>query len=178
MDLIRTSEIFSEIKIFKGKLISDSRGQFSKPFYGDPLVNQFGNLSEVIYSKSKQNVIRGLHFQEPPEGVSKFVHCLDGEIKDVFVDLRKSSQTYGQFDSIKLKSEAPISVFIPEGFGHGFSVISKSATVLYLQSKPFSAHHDAGVNINSFDIDWEVKNPIISDKDYGLVNFPDFDSPW
>ena len=136
MDLIRTSEIFSEIKIFKGKLISDSRGQFSKPFYGDPLVNQFGNLSEVIYSKSKQNVIRGIHFQEPPEGVSKFVHCLDGEIKDVFVDLRSSSQTYGQFDSIKLKSETPISVFIPEGFGHGFSVISKSATVLACSGMP------------------------------------------
>ena len=115
MDLIRTSEIFSEIKIFKGKLISDSRGQFSKPFYGDPLVNQFGNLSEVIYSKSKQNVIRGLHFQEPPEGVSKFVHCLDGEIKDVFVDYPKDKYTdlviIDQFDKehiIKYKEDEKI----------------------------------------------------------------------
>lgn len=178
MDLIRTSEIFSEIKIFEGKLITDSRGQFSKPFYAEPLINNFGNLSEVIYSKSKQNVIRGLHFQEPPEGVNKFVHCLDGEIKDVFVDLRSSSKTYGKFDSIKLKSDKPISIFIPEGFGHGFSVISRTATVLYLQSKPFSAIYDSGININSFDIDWEVENPIISDKDYELINFSDFESPW
>ena len=98
--------------------------------------------------------------------------------KDVFVDLRKKSTTFGKYDHIHLNEENPVSVLVPKGFAHGFSVLSEKATVIYLQSGKFNEESDYGISYNSLNIDWEVENPIISDKDYGLVNFPDFDSPW
>tara|TARA_B100000242_G_C42982388_1_gene456000 strand:- start:317 stop:856 length:540 start_codon:yes stop_codon:yes gene_type:complete len=178
MKFVKTSNKFDDVKIFQGKLFQDSRGQFSKPFFGDILKNEFEGVSEVLYSKSTKNTIRGLHFQLPPYDVHKLVHCLDGEINDVFIDLRVDSKNYGNHESIKLNSSDPISLLIPKGFGHGFSVLSQSATVLYLQSGPFNDEHDSGIFYDSIGLDWQIDEPILSDKDKSLVSFEDFISPW
>ena len=108
MELIKTSEVFEDIKYFKGKFFPDERGFFKKPFYGSNLDDYFKNISEVLVSKSKKNVIRGLHFQTPPHEVSKIVHCVEGKVKDVFLDLRKDSPTYGKHDSVYLDDDKNI----------------------------------------------------------------------
>lgn len=178
MKLIGTSSTFSDVKYYEGKIFNDDRGRFQKPFFGDLVEEKFNNYYEVLVSTSKKNVIRGLHFQNPPNDVDKIVFCLDGVIKDVFVDLRKSSETFGEFDSIKLDKDNPVSVLIPKGFAHGFSVLSDEATVLYLQSKPFNEKSDSGIHYGSLDIDWESPNPVLSEKDINLPSFIDFNSPW
>ena len=178
MEYIRSSSIFSEVKFFRGKMISDSRGQFSKPFHGENLAREFDSISEIIYSKSKKNVIRGLHFQIPPQDVIKLVHCVEGEVKDIFLDLRSKSPTFGEHDSIKLNSIDPISVLIPKGFAHGFSVLSDDATVLYLQSRIFDENSDRGISYKELGIDWEVNDPIVSKKDLNLPKLSEFQSPW
>lgn len=178
MDFIKTSDVLKDVKIFKGKFFPDERGYFKKPFFGDNLESDFQNISEVLVSKSRKNVIRGIHFQTPPWDVSKLVSCIDGVVKDVFIDLRKDSPTYGAFDYVYLDNVDNFSVIIPKGFGHGFSVLSESATVVYLQSGPFNDKHDSGINSLDLEIDWEVEDPILSEKDKSLISFSKFQSPW
>ena len=178
MELIKTSEVFEDIKYFKGKFFPDERGFFKKPFYGSNLDDYFKKVSEVLVSKSKKNVIRGLHFQTPPHEVSKIVHCVEGKVKDVFLDLRKDSPTYGKHDSVYLDDDKNITVLIPKGFAHGFSVLSENATVVYLQSGDFNEASDSGIYCLDLGIDWEVDNPVLSEKDQNLAKFSEYESPW
>ena len=177
MEYIGNSEVFEDVKIFKGLKHIDNRGIFIKPFYGNILEDQI-SIKEILTVTSKKNVVRGLHFQYPPKDVKKLITCIDGKVKDVFVDLRKDSLTYGYFDSICLDAEINYSVLIPEGFAHGYSVLSETATVLYLQSGHYDEKYDNGINLESLDINWGVENKIISEKDKELQSFKNFNSPW
>ena len=103
---------------------------------------------------------------------------MDGERDDVFVDLRMNSKSYGVYESIKLTSSNPISLFVPKGFGHGFSVLSEKATILYVQSGPFNKDNDTGILYDSIGYDWKIDTPILSEKDKSLISFKDFTSPW
>ena len=116
-------------------------------------------------------MIRGIHFQKNPHILGKIINCIHGEILDFFIDLRKDSETYGKFSSELLSEENNISLLVPEGFGHGFSVISETATVLYLQSGNYSQDHESGINPLSLDFDWHVDNPTISERDLSHNNF-------
>ena len=178
MNNYENSKIFNEVKYFKGIVHKDSRGRFEKPFYGETLESEFPHIREVLISTSFKNVIRGLHFQTPPYDVKKIIYCTAGRIKDVFIDIRKNSPTYGEIDFTYLSEKDSHSILIPEGFAHGFSVLSESATVVYLQSKDFKTEFDKGIHPLSLDIDWEVNKPVISDKDLSLPKFEEFDSPW
>tara|TARA_B100001564_G_scaffold244539_1_gene207301 strand:+ start:24506 stop:25042 length:537 start_codon:yes stop_codon:yes gene_type:complete len=177
VEYIGNSEVFEDVKIFKGLKHVDNRGTFIKPFYGNNLEDQI-SIKEILTVTSKKNVVRGLHFQYPPKDVKKLITCIDGKVKDVFVDLRKDSLTYGYFDSICLDAEINYSVLIPEGFAHGYSVLSETATVLYLQSGHYDEKYDNGINLESLDINWGVENKIISEKDKELQSFKNFNSPW
>ena len=97
--------------------------------------------------------------------------CIKGEVKDIFIDMRKNSESYLKFSSTKLKQNKGI--YIPHGFGHGFSVVSDSAIILYLQSGSFDANLELGINPLSLELDWEVDSPILSNKD---SNLPGLDS--
>ena len=176
MQIKSFSENHEEIKIISGKNFSDSRGTFKKTIFGENLKNLMPNPSEVLSSTSRKNVIRGLHFQNPPHEVSKFITCLHGEINDVFLDIRKTSKEYGKHGSIKLEGNDNLALFIPEGYAHGFSVLSEYAVVVYLQSEDFDEQYDESINPLSLEIDWMVENPIISEKDLSAVGFADFDS--
>jgi dTDP-4-dehydrorhamnose 3,5-epimerase len=94
---------------------------------------------------------------------------------DVFIDLRKNSKTYGMFEALKLSSKNNLGILIPEGFGHGYSVLSDSATVLYCQSGNYDADLESGINPLSIEVDWGIENPIISEKDKSYKNFDDTD---
>tara|TARA_A100000164_G_C21854301_1_gene746672 strand:+ start:599 stop:1144 length:546 start_codon:yes stop_codon:yes gene_type:complete len=164
------SDEFNEIKVIKFHSKKDSRGFFTKIYESSEIKNAVGDLDEVYYSTSNKNVIRGIHLQKNPFQLSKLVTCIDGEINDLFIDLRKSSKNYKKFESLKIDSGN--AVIIPYGFGHGFSVLSNIATVMYCQNGVFDEESEIGINPLSLDFDWKVENPIISDKD---KNFPNID---
>ncbi len=131
-------------------------------------------------SFSKKHVLRGLHFQKPPHAQAKLVTVLQGKAVDVVVDLRRSSPTYGKHFKIYLDAQEPKMLFVPEGFAHGFVVLSESCLFYYKCSSEYHAESDAGIHYKSpsLQIDWEVENPIVSPKDEQLPYFEDFESPF
>jgi len=160
-----------EVKILENISFSDNRGGFNKIF-SNQIKNIFDDqIIEVFYSKNKKDVIRGIHFQKDPYQISKIINCVEGKILDFYIDLRKNSLTFGTFSSQVLSSKNNLSVFIPKGFGHGFSVLSNSATVLYLQSGSYIPESEGGINPLSVNFDWQISHPIISNRDSNHPNF-------
>lgn len=178
MKLEKYSEKFEDILISQGVNFRDNRGVFKKTIFGDELVDLMGSVHELITVKSVKNVIRGLHFQSPPFPVAKFITCIHGEIQDVFVDIRKNSKNYGKHGTFNLSEKDSFGIFIPTGFAHGYSVLSDSAIVAYLQSDNYFNELDQSINPLSLNINWNVKNPIISKKDSEANYFKHFISPF
>ena len=170
------SREFNEVFVSEGVNFFDERGQFKKAIYGKKVLEMMGSVNELLCIRSNKNVIRGLHFQDPPEAISKFITCIDGEVLDVFLDIRTNSNTYGKYGSKVLKDSDNNGLFIPEGFAHGYSVLSDTATVVYLQSGDYSPEHDGSINPLSLDIDWKVEKPILSEKDISATVFKEFRS--
>jgi len=159
---------------------SDARGKFIKTFNKD-LFLDLGlktNFSESYFSISKRNVLRGLHFQQPPAEHTKLVFLTQGSIFDVVVDLRSSSTSYGQYSIVDLDSNDFKMLYIPEGFAHGFYTKSEQATVVYMTTTIHSPANDCGIRWDSLEIPWPTKTPLISDKDKKLVMFEKFKSPF
>ena len=126
------------------------------------------DFNQDNHSKSTKGVLRGLHYQAAPKGQAKLVRCVRGEIFDVAVDIRKNSPTFGQWVGEKLTEENKRMLYIPEGFAHGFAVLSDEAELLYKASNEFSKEHDRGVLWNDPDIgvEWGIDfEPILSEKD-------------
>jgi len=116
-----------------------------------------------------------LHFQKEPYAQSKLIRCISGEILDVVVDIRKNSRTFGRHVMLKLSSEDKEMLYIPEGFAHGFLVLSDYAEIFYKVNRFYSRDHDSGIIWNDEDlgINWPVKNPILSQRDRNLPKFKD-----
>ena len=169
MKIVETG--FEGLYIVHPKVYSDSRGYFFESFKLETFL-----LSGIPFnpvqdneSKSVKGVIRGLHYQLNPFAQAKLIRVVDGKIYDVAVDLRNSSKTYGKWYGIELNSENKTQFFIPKGFAHGFSVLSKTAVIQYKCDNLYNPEFERGISLNDPDlkIDWKVKNiiPIISDKD-------------
>jgi dTDP-4-dehydrorhamnose 3,5-epimerase len=153
----------------------DDRGFFQEVFNG-PRMGQSSDdcgtlplsMVQMNHSRSVKGVLRGLHWQKP-NPVGKFVTCLHGRILDVVVDIRQSSPTFKEWKAYELDSERGQRLWVPEGFAHGFVVISPIADVLYLQSAPFDSAGDRVLRWNdpAIGIDWPVmlNKFIISEKD-------------
>jgi dTDP-4-dehydrorhamnose 3,5-epimerase len=131
-------------------------------------------------SFSKQGTLRGLHYQNPPFAQTKLIRVLEGEIVDVAVDLRKDSSTYGQHFAIRLSAENKKQLLIPQGFAHGFSVLSETATVLYKCDQFYNKASEGGIRFDDpfLNIDWgiDLNTAIVSEKDLELPNFADCNS--
>jgi len=170
-------ELGMGVKLIQPFCMEDDRGYFLKSFEKD-MYTDWGMKSvvnEMIESYSKKGVIRGLHFQtEGPQ--TKMVRVLKGEIRDVAVDLRKGSETFGQHIVVPLSSETCETVYVPEGFAHGYEVISDEALVLYLCDGKYDKESDGGVRWNDPDLAvyWMTKDPIVSEKDANLPSFKEF----
>ncbi len=162
--------------IIENDIICDGRGMFVKNFNSDIFKknNIHENFSESYYSRSQKGVIRGMHFQTKPHEISKLIFCSEGEILDIFLDLRYNSETFGQFESIKLTRENGIHIYIPRGIAHGFQVLSENATVHYLQSEVYNKSSDTGILWNSFGMNWPIKNPIISERDQEFITLDEY----
>ncbi len=164
----------SEVKIIRSTRFHDERGFFTETYkeaeYLEAGIPRFvqDNLSE-----SSKGVIRGLHWQESPFGQGKLVSCLRGAILDVAVDIRKESPTFGQHIAIELSSNESISLWVPEGFAHGFQALEELTRVQYKVTNYWDKKSEKSINPFSanLNINWPIKKAILSDKDIAAENF-------
>ncbi len=163
--------------------IGDNRGFFMRTFD----INEFNKYDlnkmwvQENHSRSTQKgIIRGLHFQLPPSTETKLVRCISGAVLDVFVDLRKDSSTFGQWDSIRLSAENKKMVFIPRGFAHGFCTLTEESEVLYKVDNFYSKENERGIMWNDGDIkiDWPTKDPVLSEKDKKNMKLGEFNTEY
>lgn len=161
-------------------VIEDERGSFVKTFHkGDFAAHGLKTVwAEQYYSVSKQRVLRGLHFQTPPHDHVKIVHCIAGDVFDVVVDLRKGSQTYGQFACINLSAKHGNMIYLDSGLAHGFYTISETATLVYSVTSAYAPEHDAGIRWDSINIPWPDRDPILSARDKAFPGLADYHSPF
>lgn len=157
-----------DVKIIDPTVFEDDRGFFFESFRIEVL-KEHGINTEFVQdniSKSYRDTIRGLHYQkEKPQ--AKLVQCIKGTILDVAVDVRKNSRTFGNYVAVKLSGENHRQLFVPEGFAHGFSVISDEAIVHYKCSDYYDKDSERGIRWDDplIRINWDVSRPILSDKD-------------
>lgn len=162
----------------------DYRGAFIKTFHPSHFegtsIDGF-NLQEEFYSVSKKHVLRGLHFQEPPAAHDKMVTCLDGKVLDFFVDIRKSSYTYGKLIKIELDAQKPQLLYLPKGLAHGFLTLSEQATLLYKTDHAYAPELDKGILWSSVGLDLNElgeRELIISERDQSFPTLADYESPF
>ncbi|HET7331045.1 dTDP-4-dehydrorhamnose 3,5-epimerase [Dyella sp.] len=166
MKVIRTS--LPGAVVIEPQVFGDARGYFYESYnqakYADAGITAKFVQSNV--SRSSKGVLRGLHYQWPnPQG--KLVSVLEGEVYDVAVDIRRGSPTFGQWAGVMLTADNHRHFWIPEGFAHGFCVLSEYATFSYQCTALYDAKADAGVRWDdaALGIDWPISSPQLSEKD-------------
>jgi len=157
------------VVLIEPKVFEDGRGFFMET-YKMPDFVAAGikvNFVQENHSRSGKGVLRGLHYQNPPFAQGKLVRAIRGEIFDVAVDIRKGSPTWGKWVGVILSEQNKNILYVPAGLAHGFCVLSKIAEVLYKTTNVYSAESEAGIiwNDEDLNIDWPVKEPILSEKD-------------
>ena len=149
---------------------ADERGYFMR-WYDRELFERAGLPTAWVQaneSASRANVVRGLHFQRAPHAESKLVRAIAGEVFDVFVDLRRGSPTFGQWDAVTLSAAAHNAVLVPRGFAHGFCALTPEAVVSYLVDNAYAPGAEGGLAWDDprLAIPWPLTGPaIVSDKD-------------
>lgn len=158
---------------------TDERGSFQQ-WFTQKSFGGFKNFEPVQAntSVSKHGVIRGIHYSTVDIGQSKMVICVSGKIRDVAVDIRKDSETFGQYDVIELEENSGKVAWISAGLGHAFEVLSESATIVYILSSEYNPNFEKEINPLDVDlnINWVTKDPILSEKDRKAESFHDFTS--
>lgn len=170
-----TKTDIKDLYVIEPTVFGDERGYFMETFNDEfkPYIKHLdGSPAEFVQdnqSRSKKGVLRGLHFQKQnPQG--KLVRCLEGEVFDVAVDLRKDSGTFGKWFGVVLSAENKKMFYVPEGFAHGFFVISDFATFSYKCTRLYALGDEGGILWNDPDVgvDWNIPNGcevLLSDKD-------------
>jgi len=162
---------------FQPKIFSDKRGYFIERFNQSIFKKVVGRNLNVLQqneSESKKNTLRGLHYQyKNTQG--KLISVIEGEILDVVVDVRKQSQTFGKYFSIKLSGANKESLWIPRGYAHGFLVISSKAIFSYLVDNIYDPSSEETIlwNDKVLNIKWGLEKPLVSEKDKKGKNFLD-----
>ncbi|MBC4012521.1 dTDP-4-dehydrorhamnose 3,5-epimerase [Morganella morganii] len=166
-----------DVLIIEPKVFGDERGFFYESYNHKKFEQAVGkevNFVQDNHSKSTKGVLRGLHFQKAPYAQGKLVRCVVGEVFDVAVDIRENSDTYGQWVGIILSAENKRQLWIPEGFAHGFLVLSETAEFLYKATNYYHPESEGGIiwNDKNISIDWPIDNDniILSQKDMALLS--------
>lgn len=178
MKILETT--FSGLFLIETNNFKDNRGSFQKLFNLEFFKenNLETNFQELYYSVNMKGVIRGMHFQTPPQEHTKLVYVSQGKIMDVVVDIRKKSPTYGKHFMIELNRENGLYLYIPKGFAHGFASLEDRTIVNYAQTSCYAPDHDCGVRYDSCGIEWPFHNPIVSARDLKFQPFTDYISPF
>jgi dTDP-4-dehydrorhamnose 3,5-epimerase len=175
MKVIET--LLSEVKIIEPQLFNDSRGSFHESFNQqrfDQLVQKDVRFVQDNHSVSTKGVIRGLHYQISPFAQGKLVRVVSGAVFDVAVDMRPDSMSFGKWVGVELSGDNNRQLWIPEGYAHGFQVISDSAVFLYKTTNFYSPEHERCIRWDdpTLSIDWPIKDKaLVSVKDAEGVPF-------
>lgn len=154
----------------------DDRGFFSRVFCRNELADQ-GLKTGIVQANLSQNhergTLRGMHYQRAPHAEVKMVRCTRGAIYDVIIDIRPDSPTYLQWHGEELTDENRTTLYVPEGFAHGYQSLTDDSEVLYFVTAFYAPDHEGAIRWNdpSFEIDWPIAEPIVSEKD---AAHPDF----
>jgi dTDP-4-dehydrorhamnose 3,5-epimerase len=169
-----------EVILVEAKSFSDDRGFFLENYKESDFITNGIDTKFVQdnVSRSVKGVIRGLHYQKNPKAQAKLVSVIKGEILDVAVDIRKNSPTFGKWVSETLSDENHKSLYVPEGFAHGFCVKSEMADVLYKVNQEYSAENERSLlwNDDNLRIQWPIQNPLLIKKDCQSPNLENIDN--
>lgn len=175
----------TDVLVLEPSLHTDARGWFTESFRRSVLEEATGRPIDFVQeneSYSRHGVLRGLHFQAPPHAQSKLVRVVAGCVLDVVVDLRTGSPTYGRHVAVELSSENRRQLFIPQGFAHGFVVLSGSARLLYKVDAYYAPDVEGGLIFDDPDlaIDWRLppERLILSEKDRLWPRLQKLNSPF
>ncbi|MDH4563144.1 dTDP-4-dehydrorhamnose 3,5-epimerase [Pseudomonas sp. BN411] len=178
MKIVETQ--LTDVLVLEPKVFGDERGFFFESFNARTFAEATGVHRDFVqdnHSRSQRGVLRGLHYQvRQPQG--KLVRVTQGEVFDVVVDLRRSSATFGNWAGIILSAENKRQLWVPEGFAHGFLVLSEYAEFLYKTTDYYAPEHERCIRWDDPDlaIDWPLAEaPQLSAKDKAGVNFKDAD---
>ena len=168
---------FEGLMVLEPRVFSDNRGFFKETFNAEAFqeLELPFHFAQDNHSHSTKNVVRGLHFQKPPYAQIKLVWAVEGNILDVALDLRKEQATYGRVFAAALSAENHRQALIPEGFAHGFAVLSDAAHVMYKCSKAYRPESEAGIHAldPALGIDWGIPTEkiILSSRDKAWAAF-------
>jgi dTDP-4-dehydrorhamnose 3,5-epimerase len=169
MKIIKTK--INDVIVLEPKVFGDERGFFFESFNQREFEKATGLKRQFVqdnHSRSVKNVLRGLHYQLPPAAQGKLVRCILGEVFDVAVDLRQNSSTFGKWTGVNLTAKDKRQIWIPEGFAHGFVVLSETAEVLYKATDFYAPDCERSIRWDDPDIgiSWpHAEEPILSAKD-------------
>ena len=180
MEIIKTS--IEGLLIIKPDVFKDERGYFFESYNKERFAKE-GLTMDFVQdneSKSSKSVLRGLHFQKPPYAQGKLVRVVKGSVMDVAVDLRKDSPTYGKWESVVLSEDNKLQFWIPEGFAHGFVTLEDETVFNYKCTNIYNKESEGSLLWNDPDIniDWNIENPILSEKDKVSPLFKNFETPF
>ncbi|WP_067146643.1 dTDP-4-dehydrorhamnose 3,5-epimerase [Pseudotamlana agarivorans] len=164
--------------LLEPKVFGDDRGYFLE-CYNQNTFNELTGLDVQFVqdneSFSSRGVLRGLHFQRAEHAQAKLVRVIQGSVLDIAVDLRKDSETFGEYIAVELNADNKKQLFVPRGFAHGFVVLSETALFSYKCDNFYNKASEGGIiyNDNTLNIDWKIEasDLIISEKDLILPNF-------
>jgi len=176
--MVITETKLKDCFILEPKVFNDSRGYFFESFNQRKFYNLTGHQVNFIQDNetfSTKGVLRGLHFQTGEFAQAKLVRVIKGRVLDIAVDLRKNSETFGEFQSLELSEDNKKQFFIPRGFAHGFVVLSDTAIFTYKCDNYYNKESEAGIiyNDSTLNINWLLQEQelILSDKDKILPTF-------
>tara|TARA_B100001059_G_C17631998_1_gene474911 strand:+ start:110 stop:637 length:528 start_codon:yes stop_codon:yes gene_type:complete len=161
--------------LIEGLHFFDERGQLLKPFSesfkenSPHLINT--TFKEVWFTKSHKNVIRAMHLQTGVLACEKLVSVINGGVLDVILDVRKESKTFGEYLSFELNDTKSKSLYIPKGCAHGYKVLKNNTITMYMATEIHDPKNDTGIKWDSFGFNWDIDNPIISERDKILPEF-------
>jgi dTDP-4-dehydrorhamnose 3,5-epimerase len=171
---------FKGLIIIQPKVFEDERGYFLEWFRED-ILKSYGINAKFVQdneAKSQKNVLRGLHFQNPPFEQGKLIRVVRGSVLDVAVDIRKSSETYGQWFSREISDKNKSLLWIPPGFAHGYLTLEENTIFQYKCTGYYNKDSEDSIRWNDpvLNIDWEINNPIVSEKDRNAPLFNELES--
>jgi len=178
MALIIEKTNIEDLLLIKPNVFEDTRGYFFELFNSDEYKKAGLNFNFVQdnISKSQKGTIRGLHFQIGEYSQGKLCQVIVGNVLDVAVDIRPDSKTFGKHYSVELSSENHYQLWMPPGFAHGFSVLSKEAVFLYKCTNFYNKNNERAISFNDkeLNINWKVETPVVSEKDKAAPSFKDY----
>ncbi len=170
-----------DLLILSPPVFADERGYFLESYNKKRIASKLAvAFVQDNESMSQNGVLRGLHFQKPPYAQGKLVRVITGSVLDVVIDLRKKSTTYGKHFKHILSAKNKEQLYVPEGFAHGFLVLENDTIFSYKCTNYYNKDAELSLAWNdpTLAINWEIEDPIISEKDKNAQNFANFSTPF